>query len=178
MTATRGRVRPAGPVLHPRICAVVTAFSCLTHLFLVAENHHGLWLNAIMLAMVAVCLPCTLRIWRGSPVGALRKVMASAVVMTALHAFLLLGAGAGAVAVTVTATGAGTGTWAGVVASGHSHGVSGMPAAGAAGSAAGGLLAIIALEIMTALLAATLVARLRPAANENVPRNRCHLEIN
>jgi hypothetical protein len=162
MTATRGRGRPTGPVLHPRICAVVTAFSCLTHLFLVAENHHGLWLNAIMLAMVAVCLPCTLRIWRGSPVGALRKVMASAVAMTALHAFLLLGAGAGA----------------GAGAAGHSHGVSGMPAAGAAGSAGGGLLAIIALEIMTALLAATLVARLRPAANEKVPRNRCHLEIN
>ena len=61
-----------------------------------------------------------------------------------LHAALLLGGAA-----------AGSGT------AGHRHGTAALPAAGAAGSGAEGLLAIVALEITTALLAATLLARLR-----------------
>ncbi|CAN7502025.1 hypothetical protein LJR078_003573 [Arthrobacter sp. LjRoot78] len=147
MTALRGWGRTAGPVLHPRpvvhlrIVAVATAASSLVHLGLVTGNHHGLWLNLLMLAMVGVCLPCAVHIWREGRVGALRQVMACALAMTALHAFLLLG----------TASGGGPHA--------HSHGVPGVPAV--AGTGAGGLLAVVALEITTALLAATLLARLR-----------------
>lgn len=94
-----------------------------------------------MVAMVAVCLPCAVHIWRHSRVAALHRVMASALAMTAVHAFVLLAAGADA----------GRST--------HSHGA---PAAGGAGeSAAVVLLLVIALEMTTAFLAATLVARLR-----------------
>ncbi|CAI3803799.1 hypothetical protein [Pseudarthrobacter sp. MM222] len=136
MTLAAGRVRQ-GPVLHPRLCAVLTAASCLTHLWLAVENHHGAWLNAVMLALAAVCVPCTVHIWRHSRITALRQVMASALLMVAVHGFLLLGSGA----------------------SGHGH------QAGVAGtgdpSATTDLLAVVALEITTALLAATLVARLR-----------------
>lgn len=153
MTALRGGGPTAGPVLRPlrvlhmRVVALATGASSLVHLWLVAGNHHGLWLNLLMLAMVAVCLPCAVHIWRDGRAGSLRQVMGCALAMTVLHAILLLGAGAGAGATI------------------HSHGVSGTPAAetaAAAGSSAGGLLAIIALEITTALLAATLLARLRP----------------
>jgi len=97
-----------------------------------------------MLAMVAVCVPCAVHVWSHSSVAALRRIMASGVAMAVLHAFLLL-APAG---------------------SAHGHAGSG-PAAAAAmagepeGSAAA-LLAVIALEITTAFLASTLVARLRP----------------
>jgi hypothetical protein len=114
------------------------------HLWLVAGNHHGLWLNLLMLAMVGVCLPCAVHIWREGRVDALRQVMACGLAMTVLHAALLLG-----------------GTAAGRGASGHIHGTAALRAAGVAGSAADGLLAIVALEITTALLAATLLARLR-----------------
>ncbi|AXJ08837.1 hypothetical protein [Arthrobacter sp. PM3] len=151
MTVLAGRDRTAGPVgavLHSRICAAVTAASCLAHLWLVAGNHHGTWLNLLMLAMVAVCLPCAVHIWRRGRARSLRQVMASALAMTAVHAVLLLGIG----------TGSGAG--------GHSHGAAtaGTAAAGAAPSGSAALLAVIALEMTTALLAATLLARLRTPA--------------
>ena len=167
MTALRGWDRAAGPVpgprlrpipaghprpaFHPRMVAAATAASCLVHLWLAAGNHHGPWLNLLMLAMVGVCLPCAVHIWREGRVDSLRQVMACGLAMTVLHAALLLGGGSG--------YGAGSGSGAAA----HSHAA--LPAAAAAGSAAGsaagGLLAVIALEITTALLAATLLARLR-----------------
>ncbi len=97
-------------------------------------------MGALMLALAAVCLPCALHIWRDSRVAALRRVMACAVLMVALHGLLLLGSGAG----------------------GHAHGP-GQAVAGTAGGQAGSLLIVIGLELTTALLAATLVARLRHA---------------
>jgi hypothetical protein len=153
VTALRGWGRTAGPipgprrvvhsrVVHSRVVSAVTASSCLVHLWLVAGNHHGLWLNLLMLAMVAVCLPCAVHIWRDGRAGALRQVMGCALAMTVLHAVLLLGG-------------------SGSAAAGHSHGTAAVPPAGDAGSAAVGLLAIVVLEITTALLAATLLARLR-----------------
>ena len=143
MTVAAGVDRRARPVLHSRVCAAVTAASCLVHMWLVADNHHGLWLNLVMLAMVAVCLPCAVHIWRHGQVTALRRVMASALAMTGVHALLLLGAGPGA------------------GASGHIHHAAASASAGAASSAAGALLVIIAVELTTAMLAATLLARLR-----------------
>ena len=128
--------------LHSRTVSAVTAASCAVHLWLVAGNHHGPWLNAMMLAMAGVCLPCAVHLWRGGRESALRQVMGCALAMTALHAGLLLGAPA--------LSGSGS--------LGHSH--SGAAAAsGAAGTE--GLLAIVVLEITTAFLAATLLARLR-----------------
>lgn len=91
-----------------------------------------------MIGLAAVCIPCTIHIWRHSRVGALHQVTTSALAMVGLHAFLLLGAGG----------------------SGHAH--AGGPASNAVDtSGAAGLLLVIGLEITTALLAATLVARLR-----------------
>lgn len=138
MTTTAGRVRLAGPVLHPRICAALTAVSCLVHLWLAASGHHDAWLVILMIALAAICVPCTVHIWRHSRVGALHQVTISALAMVGLHAVLLLGAGG----------------------SGHAHG--GGPASNAVDtSGAAQLLLVIGLEITTALLAATLVARLR-----------------
>ena len=133
----------AAIVFHSRICAAVTAASCLTHLGLAAGNQHGTWLNLLMLAMVAVCVPCAVHIWCQSRVRSLRQVMASALAMTGVHALLLFGAGSGA------------------GAAGHFHHGAAAAAAGAMPSGAGALLAVIALEMTTALLAATLLARLR-----------------
>lgn len=126
----------------------MTAVSCLTHLGLAAGNQHGTWLNLLMLAMVAVCLPCAVHIWRHGRASAVRQVMAAALAMTGVHAVLLLGLGSGG--------------------AGHSHHGTAAAAAGSAAAAAGAapagsaaLLAVIALEMTTALLAATLLARLR-----------------
>jgi len=131
----------AGVVFHSRICAAVTAASCLAHLWLAAGSQHGTWLNVLMLAMVAVCLPCTLHIWRHGRPRALRQVMAAALAMTGVHTVLLLGTGAGG--------------------AGHSHHGTAAAAAGAAPPGSGALRAVIALEMTTALIAATLLARLR-----------------
>lgn len=138
MTTTAGRVRSTGPVLHPRICAALTALSCAVHLWLAASGHHGAWLGILMVGLAAVCVPCTVHIWRHSRVGALHQVTISAVAMIGLHAVLLLGSGG----------------------AGHAHG--GGPASNAVDTTGtAGLLLVIGLEITTALLAATLVARLR-----------------
>jgi Kef-type K+ transport system membrane component KefB len=126
-------------MLHSRICAAVTAASCLGHLWLAVGNHHPLWLNVAMVAMVAVCLPCSLHIWRHGRVRALHRVIGCALAMAVLHALLVLGAGP----------------------SGHAHAASAGAGAGTSTSAAAVSLAVIAVEITTALLAATLVARLR-----------------
>jgi hypothetical protein len=144
MTTTAGRVRNAGPVLHPRICAALTAVSCLVHLWLAAAGDHDAVLGVFMIALAAVCIPCAVHIWRHSRVGALHQVTLSALAMVALHSVLLLGTGG----------------------SGHAHG--GGPASNVVDtSGAAGLLLVIGLEITTALLAATLVARLRRRAQFN-----------
>lgn len=149
-TTAAGRVRARRPVLHARLVAVVTAGSCAAHLWLAAAGHHGPWLGVLMVALAAVCVPCTVHIWRHSTgparrAGALHQVTASALVMVAVHAALLLsGMGGGG--------------------AGHAHG--GAPASSAAAvstEAAAQLLLVIGLELATALLAATLVARLRTA---------------
>ena len=132
--------------LHSRAVSAVTAASCVVHLGLVAGNHHGPWLGAVMLAMVGVCLPCAVHLWRGGREKTLRQVMGCALAMAALHAVLLLGAPA----------------LSGSGAPGHSHaGAAGSRASGFLGSGAEGLLAVVVLEITTAFLAATLLARLR-----------------
>ncbi|MDP9983799.1 hypothetical protein J2W14_003222 [Pseudarthrobacter oxydans] len=117
----------------------MTAGSCLFHVWLVAENQHAQWLNALMVAMVSVCLPCTVHIWRHLRVGALQRVMAGALAMALLHAFLFLGTGA----------------------AGHNHAPSAAAVTGPGGHPAAMSLGVIGLELTTALLAATLVARLR-----------------
>ncbi len=137
-TTAAGRVRARGPVLHPRLVAMVTAVSCAAHLWLAASGHHGAWLGVLMVALAAVCLPCSVHIWRHSRLGALHQVTVAAVGMAALHAALLLSAGG----------------------AGHVHG--GLPASSAAADPRSSqLLLVIALELATALLGATLVARLR-----------------
>ncbi|WP_307281684.1 hypothetical protein [Arthrobacter sp. W4I7] len=144
---TAGPVRTGGPVLHPRACAVVTAASCLTHLWVAAAGHHGAWLGLLMVALAAVCVPCTVHIWRHSRISALHQVTLVALAMVALHVALLLGTGG----------------------AGHTHG--GGPASytpQAAGAAQ--LLLVIGLELATALLAATLVARLRRGSRS---RSQC-----
>lgn len=141
-------------MLHSRACAAVTVASCFAHLLLAAGNHHTAWLNALMLAMVAVCLPCAVHIWRHSRVAALHRVMASALAMTAVHAFVLLASG--------PAHGSAH-SHAAALPGGLAESAGGLAeSAGSAGeSAAVVLLLVIALEMTTAFLAATLVARLR-----------------
>lgn len=147
MAIVAGQVRASGPVLHPRMCAALTAVSCLVHLWLAASGHHDAWLGILMIGLAAVCVPCTVHIWRHSRVGALHQVTMSAVAMVGLHAVLLFGAGG----------------------AGHAHG--GRPSSNVGdtsgtvvSSGSAGLLLVIGLEITTALLAATLVARLRRRA--------------
>ena len=115
--------------------------SCAVHLWLAAAGNHGAWLGVLMVLLAAICVPCAVHIWRHGAVRPLRQVAGAAVLMVAVHSVLLLGAGG----------------------AGHAHG--GGPASSASPAAgAGPLLLVIGLELGTALLAATLVARLRAAA--------------
>ncbi|MGN7149478.1 hypothetical protein ACTHQ6_10850 [Arthrobacter sp. SAFR-179] len=137
-TTAAGRPGAKGPVLHSRLVAVVTAAGCAAHLWLGAAGRHGVWLSVLMLALAAVCLPCAVHIWRHSRVGALHQVTVAAVGMAVVHAALLLGAGG----------------------AGHAHGAR-PPSSAAGANGAPELLLVIALELVTALLAASLLSRLR-----------------
>jgi hypothetical protein len=128
----------SGHVLHARLCAGVVAASSVVHVWLALQNQHGVWLAALMVAMAAVCLPCAVHIWHHNREGALHRVMVCALLMVALHGMLLVAGPSG----------------------GHVHLGSYGEQAPAVGQA-GHLLAVIGLELTTALLAATLLARLR-----------------
>jgi hypothetical protein len=112
------------------------------HVWVAASGGHGVWLGLLMVALAAVCVPCTVHIWRHGRVGALHRVAAAAVAMAGLHAVLLLGSGR----------------------AGHAHG-GGAPSSGFEVTSSSGLLLVIGLELTTAMLAATLVARLRRQAS-------------
>lgn len=141
---TAAMLAPAtSPGFHSRLCALVTAASCLVHVWVAASGGHGVWLGLLMVALAAVCVPCTVHIWRHGKVRALHRVAAAAVAMAGLHAVLLLGAGGG----------------------GHAHG-GGPPSFAAEVTGSSQLLLVIGLELATALLAATLVARLRRQAGD------------
>lgn len=129
------------PGLHSRLCALATAASCVVHVWVAGSGGHGAWIGLLMVALAAVCVPCTVHIWRHGRVRALRQVTAAAVAMAGLHAVLLLGAGGG----------------------GHAHG-GGPPSFAPEVAGSSQLLLVIGLELTTALLAATLVARLRRQA--------------
>ncbi|WP_350224973.1 hypothetical protein [Arthrobacter sp. efr-133-TYG-120] len=134
---TAGRVRSAGPVLHPRVCAAVTSVSCLVQLWVAVSGWHGVWMGLLMLVLAAVCVPCAVHIWQHSNVGALQLVMACALAMVVLHGMLLVGG----------------------ITEGPRH-VTHHVGQGSADTQAGTLLAVVGLELMTGLLAATLLARL------------------
>ncbi|WP_458778737.1 hypothetical protein [Arthrobacter sp. D3-16] len=95
-------------------------------------------MSALMLVLAGLCLPCAVHIWQHSRVGALQRVMGCALLMVALHGMLLVG-GAGR---------------------GHAH-LEDYGDPTHAGAQTANLLAVVGMELMTALLAATLVARLR-----------------
>nr|WP_066285244.1 hypothetical protein [Arthrobacter sp. B6] len=144
-----GRAGTGGPVLHARLCAGVVAASSGVHLWLALQNQHGAWLGALMMVLAAVCMPCAVHIWRESQVAALQRVMGCGLFMVALHGLLLMGG----------------------TARGHAHhDTSGDLESVADG--VGNLLAVIGLELMTALLASTLIARLR--ANERAAHHPLH----
>lgn len=126
------------PALHARACAALTVVSCVAHLWLAILGQHGPWLGLAMVALAVVCVPCTVHIWRHANVAALHRVTIAALAMVGVHTLLLLGAGG----------------------AGHAHGA-GPTSSAAASTGSTQLLLIIGLEITTALLAATLVARLR-----------------
>lgn len=122
-----------------------------------------------MLAMAAACLPCAVQVWRTGLATGARMLMGMTLAMAAFHAALLL--------------------WPGPGGHHHHRAQAGVGAAAGAGTAAAGgavsgaemMLAIIALELVTAMLAATLLRRLRlsglaagSARSDDVDRERTH----
>ncbi|MCA4135277.1 hypothetical protein [Arthrobacter sp. M4] len=151
-TATCERLLPTWPVVHGRLCATVTLASALVHLWFATTGQHGLWMGLLMVALAGVCLPCAIHLWRRRHLASASRVTACAVAMAAVHAALLLRGGHG---------GGGHGSGGPAHASGPPSGSITDPTAAIEPGAAVVLLGIIALEITTAMVAATLTARLR-----------------
>ncbi|EMY33865.1 hypothetical protein D477_012655 [Arthrobacter crystallopoietes BAB-32] len=102
--------------------------------------HWGSWWEAGLMAVMAVsCLPCALPLWRSGCTGAARMLMGMALAMAGFHLLLVLQP----------------------VASGtHSHHAPAVQTAPPGPpDMAGAMLAIIALELASAMMAATWIRR-------------------
>jgi len=132
-------------LLHGRLCAVVTAASCVLHIFLISSLHPW-WLNLMIIFMVGVCLPCAVHIWRRPKVRALQQISIGALMMAALHAGLMVFQ----------------------APQGHVHGSpqTAMLQATEVGNAS--TVGVIGVELLTALLASALLARLRRKAQRKL----------
>ncbi|GHG44809.1 hypothetical protein GCM10012320_10160 [Sinomonas cellulolyticus] len=107
----------------------------------------GGWMAVLALAMAAACAPCAWHLWRRPSTRAARALIAMSLAMVAVHSALVLGAFGGN-------TGAGS----------HAHGMHGSARAGAVEAMVWGhgtMLAVIAVELVTALSAAAWVGRQR-----------------
>lgn len=128
-------------LLHSRLCAVVTAASSVLHVFMISSLHPW-WLNLMIIVMVGVCLPCAVHIWRRPKVPALQQITIGALIMAVLHAGLMLFEAPG----------------------GHDHGTQHSAMVNAAEVGNTSTLGVIAVELLTALLASALLARIRRRA--------------
>jgi hypothetical protein len=134
--------------IHARLSAVATAVSCALHLAMIGK--HGGWvISALMVVMVAFCLPCVLHLWRSATLHATRRVTTAALVMVALHLVILCAGGA--------ADHAHTGAYASIDV--------------APTSAHLAMFGVMAVELATAMTASTLTGRLlsvtrRPSAGK------------
>lgn len=131
--------------MHARVCAAVALISAAAHVWMGWEHRAVPWQGVVMLAMAAACLPCAVGLWRstrGEAVATVRParvLMAMAAVMAAVHAVLLL-------APSVLGG-----------SSGHHHGAGPGQGSGPAPDGAAMMLALIAVELVVAMLAATLI---------------------
>jgi hypothetical protein len=123
--------------IHSRLSATATAFSCALHLAMIGG--HGNWaMGALLVGMVALCLPCVVHLWRSASVGAARRVTAAALGMVALH-LVILCAGSPAR---------------------HAHSRAGNLADISQPSAHLAMLGVMAVELVTAMTASSLAGRL------------------
>jgi hypothetical protein len=127
-----------------RWAAAAAAAAGAAHLAMVPG---GGWMAALGAAMAAACLPCAWHLWRRPSLGAARTVIGMSLAMVLVHGALLLSGGPGG---------------------GHAH--AHHPSAGTVDAHAGAMLAIIAVELGTALLAAAWVRRQRTARAAVMPR--------
>lgn len=126
-----------------RWAAAAAAMGGAAHLAMVPG---GGWMAALGAAMALACLPCAWHLWRRPSLRAARTVIGMSLAMVLVHGALVLSGGHGG---------------------GHAH--AHQPSSGAADGHAATMLAIIAVELGTALLAAAWVRRQRAARPAVVP---------
>lgn len=126
-----------------RWAAVAATAGGAAHLAMVPG---GGWMAALGLAMAAACAPCAWHLWRRPSVRAARAVIAMSLAMVLVHAALVLGA------------------FGGAHGAGHGHGApAAMLSAGSPDGHLTGMLAVMAVELLTAFAAAAWVRRQRAA---------------
>ncbi len=95
-------------------------------------------MGALLVGMVALCLPCIIHLWRRASVGAARRVTATALGMVALHLVILCAGGS----------------------AGHAHSGAGNLADISQPSTHLAMLGVMVVELATAMTASSLAGRL------------------
>ncbi|MDQ4490594.1 hypothetical protein RBS60_10310 [Sinomonas sp. ASV486] len=120
-----------------RWAAVAATAGGAAHLAMVPA---GGWMAILAGAMAAACTPCAWHLWRGPSLRAGHAVIAMSVAMALVHAVLAFGGAHGG---------------------GHAHGAQAALSGGPGDGHATTMLAVIAVELLTAFAAAAWVRRQR-----------------
>ncbi len=135
---------------HSRSCVAALSMGIIAHAWMLTTGSHGVWMTVAALAMLAVCVPCVPGMWKRPTVRSAKKLMVMAMAMALFHAILIV----------MPSRSAGT--------AGHMHS-SAVPGQ-QMDSATTSMLIIIAIEVFTAFLIATVLnAHRRSTATLSLP---------
>lgn len=138
---------------HSRSCAAALSMGIIAHVWMLTTGSHGVWMTVAALVMLAVCVPCVPGMWMRPTARSAKKLMVMAMAVALFHTILIL-----------------MPSWSAGPA-GHIHGSAGPGQPVDASTTS--MLVIIAIEIATAFLIATvLYAHRRTTATSPLPAAR------
>lgn len=138
---------------HSRSCVAALSMGIIAHAWMLTTGSHGVWMTVAALAMLIVCVPCVPGMWMRPTARSAKKLMVMAMAMALFHAILI---------VMPSRTPGATG---------HMHGTAGPNQQMNSGTTS--MLVIIAIEIVTAFLIATVLnAHRRTTAASPLPAAR------
>lgn len=120
---------------HSRSCLAALSMGIAAHTWMLVTGTHGVWMTIAAPAMLAVCVPCVPGMWKGPTMQSAKRLMVMAMGMALFHAVMLILPSQSA---------------------GHAHGAA--SAGHQVDMATASMLLIIAVELLTAFLLATVLS--------------------
>lgn len=75
---------------HSRSCAAALSAGIIAHIWMLMIGSHGVWMTIAALVTLAVCIPCVPGMWKRPTIQSATKLMTMAMAMALFHAVLLI----------------------------------------------------------------------------------------